>query len=142
MIRAEFRLLPLYFSALKIFAVSLAILIFYFLTSLWYRVAKKRNKYKLYIFNFLFGWSLIGWWWCWELAASRRSFNSGPSFKRAFIRSLFSMMIVCGGIIITTIIKLNLQPNAMDNTKITVIKPSWNIDNVKAKQRSSSHEDV
>jgi len=52
------------------------------------------------------------------------------------------MMIVCGGIIITTIIKLNLQPNAMDNTKITVIKPSWNIDNVKAKQRSSSHEDV
>jgi hypothetical protein len=142
MIRSEFHLLPLYFSALKIFAVSLAILIFYFLPSLWYRIAKKRNKHKLYMFNFLFGWSVIGWWWCWELAASRRSFNSGPSFKRAFIRSLFSMMIVCGVIIITTIIKLDLQPNAIDDTQITVIKPSWMIGNVKSKIHYSSHEDV
>ncbi|MBE7561426.1 hypothetical protein H7F10_00300 [Acidithiobacillus sp. HP-6] len=96
----------------------------------------------MYIFNFLFGWSVIGWWWCWELAASRRSFNSGPSFKRAFIRSLFSMMIVCGVIIITTIIKLDLQPNAIDDTQITVIKPSWMIGNVKSKIHYSSHEDV
>ncbi|WP_367182255.1 superinfection immunity protein [Acidithiobacillus sp.] len=142
MIRSEFHLLPLYFSALKIFAVSLAILIFYFLPSLWYGIAKKMNKHKLYIFNFLFGWSVIGWWWCWELAASRRSFNSGPYFKRAFIRSLFSMMIVCGVIIITTIIKLDLQPNAIDDTQITVIKPSWMIGNVKSKIHYSFHEDV
>jgi len=142
MIRPGFHLLPLYFSALKIFAVSLAILIFYFLPSLWYRMAKKRNRYKLYIFNFLFGWSVIGWWWCWELTASRRSFHSGPSFKRAFLRSLFSIVIVCGGIIITAIIKLNLQPKAMDDTQITVIKPAWNIDNVKSKQHGISHEDV
>ncbi|WP_176211933.1 superinfection immunity protein [Acidithiobacillus thiooxidans] len=140
MTRPALHLFPLYFSALKIFAALLTILIFYFLPSLWYRFAKKRSDFKLYVVNFLFGWSMVGWWWCWELAVSKISFNSAPSFKRAFTRSLLSIFIICCGIFITTVIKLNLQPNSIDKTQFSVVKPSWNKYTVKAKPYDDPHE--
>lgn len=140
MTRPALHLLPLYFSALKIFAALLTILIFYFLPSLWYRFTKKRSNFKLYMVNFLLGWSVVGWWWCWELAISKMSFNRGPSFKRAFIRSLLSIFLICCVIFITTVIKLNLQSNSINKTQIIVVKPSLSKDTAKAKSYDNSHE--
>jgi len=59
MTRPALHLLPLYFSALKIFAALLTIFIFYFLPSLWYRFTKKEVTSSYTWLTFY----LDGAWW-------------------------------------------------------------------------------
>ncbi|WP_414039698.1 superinfection immunity protein [Acidithiobacillus sp. M4-SHS-6] len=127
----EFHILPLYLSILKKSAIICAAFIGYLLPSLWCRT--KKNRYGLYLINFFLGWTVIGWWWCWELATTQSSFNRGPSFKRAIKRGVVTILLLCCGIFMAIFIALHVNPGAMNKTQVTVVQPAWNMNAVKLK---------
>lgn len=129
-----FHILPLYLAILKKSALISAVFIGYFLPSLWYRAKKKKMRYSFYLINLLLGWTVVGWWWCWEITATRISFNREPSFKRALKRGVVSILLLCFGIFMVILIELHVNPGAMNKTQITVAQPQVNISALKLKK--------